>query len=178
MRTITSVLALAALLAFAAPVAAQTPSLEPGQRVMLRLAPRQPVEGVRGREVRGTLVAADSLTLSVELSPGAAPVQVPRAAVQRTYVSLGVPSRGASAVLGAAAGMGTGVGASLTYLKDDTRSTGENVMIGVVGGALGGALAGALFPRERWSDALRPEGVSIAPTMTSSSPGLAVSIRF
>ena len=177
MRKITSALALAAILTFAAPVAAQTPAPEPGQRVMLVLARRQPVEGVTGREVRGTLVAADSTTLSVELSPGATPVLVPRAAVQRTYVSLGVPSRGKSAGLGAAAGIGTGVVTSLTYLKDDTRSTGENVMIGVVGGALGGALAGALFPRERWADALTPGGFSIAPTVTSNSHGLAVNIR-
>jgi hypothetical protein len=173
-----SVLALAAILAFAAPVAAQTPPPQPGQRVTLLLMRRQPVEGVTGREVRGTLVAADSTTLSVELSPGATPVRVPRAAVQQTYVSLGVPNRGTSAGLGAAAGIGTGVAASLTYLKDDTRSTGENMMIGVVGGALGGALAGALFPRERWSTAPTPGGISIAPTVTSNSPGLAVSIRF
>ncbi|HEU0300561.1 MAG TPA: hypothetical protein VFR37_13920 [Longimicrobium sp.] len=68
--------------------------------------------------------------------------------------------------------------ASLTYLKDDTRSTGENVIIGVIGGALGGGLAGALFPRERWRDAPTPGGFSIAPTVTSNSPGLVVSIRF
>ena len=178
MRTIMSALALAAILTFAAPVAAQTRPPLPGQRVMLVLARRQPVEGVRGREVRGTLLAADSITLSVELRPGAAPVLVPRAAVQRTFVSLGVPSRGKSAGLGAAAGIGTGVTASLTYLKDDTRSTGENVIMGVIGGALGGALAGALFPRERWSTAPTPGGVAIAPTVMSNSPGLAVSIRF
>ncbi|HEX6373079.1 MAG TPA: hypothetical protein VF006_29420 [Longimicrobium sp.] len=178
MRTIMSVLALASILTFTAPVAAQTGPPVPGQRVTLLLLRRQAVEGVRGREVRGTLLAADSMTLSVALSPGATPVLVPRAAVQQTYVSLGVPSRGKSAGLGAIAGIGTGVGASLSYLKDDTRSTGENVMIGVVGGALGGALAGALFPHERWSNAPTPGGVSIAPTLTSDSPGLAVSIRF
>ena len=178
MRTIMSGLALAAILAFAAPAAAQTqPPPQPGQRVTLLLARRQPVEGVTGRQVRGTLVAADSASLSVELSPGATPVRVPRAAVQQTYVSLGVPSRGKSAGLGAAAGIGAGVGASLTYMKDDTRSTGENLMIGVVGGALGGALAGALFPRERWADAPTPGGVSIAPTLTANSHGLAVNIR-
>ncbi|HEX2078586.1 MAG TPA: hypothetical protein VHG08_12780 [Longimicrobium sp.] len=177
MRTIMSALALAAILAFAAPVAAQTGPPLPGQRVMLLLS-RQPVEGVRGREVRGTLVAADSITLSVELRPGATPVLVPRAAVRRTYVSLGVPSRGKSAALGAAAGIGSGVAASLTYLNDDTRSIGENVIIGVIGGALGGALAGALVPRERWRDAPTPGGFSIAPTVRSNSPGLAVSIRF
>jgi hypothetical protein len=177
MRTIMSTLALAAILAFAAPVAAQTQPPQPGQRVMLLLARRQPVEGVTGRQVRGTLVAADSISLSVEMSPGATPVRVPRAAVQQTYVSLGVPSRGKSAGLGAAMGIGTGVAASLTYMKDDTRSTGENAMIGVIGGALGGALAGALFPRERWTDAPTPGGISIAPTVTSSSHGLAVSIR-
>lgn len=178
MRTIMSALALTAIFAFAAPVAAQSgPPPLPGQRVMLHLARGQSVEGIRGREVRGTLVAADSIALSVELSPGATPVRVPLAAVRRTYVSLGVPNRGTSAALGAAGGIGTGVVASLTYLKDDTRSTGENTLIGVVGGALGGALAGALFPRERWSDASTPGAVSIAPTMTSGSYGLAVSIR-
>jgi hypothetical protein len=178
MRTIMSVVALAAILAFAAPVAAQTEAPQPGQRVTLILLPRQSVEGVRGREVRGTLLAADSSTLSVELSPGATPVQVPRAAVRQTLVSLGVPSRGKSAGLGAVAGMGSGVAAGLTYLKDDTRSTGENVMIGLIGGALGGAFAGALFPQERWSNVPTPGSISIAPTVTSSSPGLAVSIRF
>jgi hypothetical protein len=178
MRTIMSVLALAAILAFTAPAAAQTgPPPLPGQRVMLHLARGQSVEGVRGRQVLGTVVEADSSTLSVELTPGATPVRVPRAAVGRTYVSLGVPNRATSAGLGAAAGIGTGVVASLTYLKDDTRSTSENTMIGVVGGALGGALAGALFPRERWSEASASGGVSIAPTVTSGSYGLAVSIR-
>jgi len=181
MRTIISVLSLAAVLAFATPAAAQTAQTQPpqpGQRVTLVLARRQPVEGVRGREVRGTLVAADSTSLSVELSPGATPVLVPRAAVQRTYVSLGLPSRGKSAGLGAVAGIGSGVATSLTWMKDDNLSTGENVMIGAIGGALGGALAGALFPRERWAVAPTPGSVSIAPTVTSSSPGLVVSIQF
>jgi hypothetical protein len=178
MRSILSVLALAAILAFAAPVAAQTPPPQPGQRVMLILSRGQSVEGVRGREVRGTLVAADSATLSVELTPGATPVYVSRTAVRETYVSLGVPSRGKSAGLGAAAGIGTGVAASLTYLENETLSTSENVMVGVIGGALGGALAGALFPTERWSKASTSSSVSIAPTMMSSSPGVAVSIRF
>lgn len=178
MRTIMSVLALAAILVFAAPVAAQTRSPQPGERVMLLLERRQPVEGVRGREVRGTLVAADSATLLVELAPGATPVQIPRTAVRKTFVSLGVPSRGKSAALGAAAGMGTGVTASLTYLNDDTLSPVANVMAGAVGGALGGALVGALLPQERWSDALTPGGLSIAPTMMSTSPGLVLSIRF
>lgn len=178
MRTIMSFLALGAVLTFSAPVAAQTGPPLPGQRVMLHLSRGQQVEGVRGREVRGTLVAADSATLSVELQPGATPVEVPRAAVRQTFVSLGVPNRGKSAGLGAATGIGTGVVASLTYMKDDTRSTGENLAIGVIGGALGGALAGALFPRERWSSAPTPGGVSIAPTIRSNSPGLSVSIRF
>jgi hypothetical protein len=179
MRTIISVLSLAGLLAFAAPAAAQTAQTQPpqpGQRVMLVLERRQPVEGVRGREVRGTLVAADSTSLSVELSPGATPVLVPRAAVRKTFVSLGVPSRGKSAGLGAVAGIGTGMMNSLTWMKDDTRSNGENMMIGAIGGALGGALAGALFPRERWAEAPAP-GVSIAPTVTSDSPGLVVSLQ-
>lgn len=177
MRSIMSALALAAILAFAAPVAAQTQPPQPGQRVMLILERRQPVEGVRGREVRGTLVAADSTTLSVELTPGATPVRVPRAAVRRTYVSVGT-SRAISAGLGAAAGIGTGVTYSLTSFQDDDRSTSEDIIIGVVGGALGGAVAGALFPRERWSDALTPGSLSIAPTVMSASPGLVVSIRF
>lgn len=177
MRTIMSALALAAILAFAAPAAAQTAPPQPGQRVTLFLARRQPVEGVKGRQVRGTLVAADSISLSVELSPGATPVLVPRSAVRETYVSLGVPSRGKSAAMGAAAGIGAGVGASLTYMKDDTRSTSENIMIGVAGGALGGALAGALFPREGWERATTPGGITIAPTVTSNSHGLAVNIR-
>ncbi|HEU4883018.1 MAG TPA: hypothetical protein VFT45_12245 [Longimicrobium sp.] len=180
MRTITSGLALAAILAFAAPVAAQTPPPPAltGQRVMLVLERGQSVEGVRGREVRGTLVAADSATLSVELRPGDTPVQVPRAAVRQTFVSLGVPDRMQSAGLGAAAGIGTGVAASLTYLENENLSTGENVMAGVIGGALGGALAGVLFPQERWSDASTPVSLSIAPTVTSGSPGLAVTLRF
>lgn len=180
MRTIMSVLALAAILAFAAPVAAQTQPPQPGQRVMLRLS-RQPVEGVRGRQVLGTLVAADSATLSVELSPGATPVRVPRAAVRQTYVSLGVPSRAKSAGLGAIAGIGSGVTYSFITLENDpnnTHSTGENVMIGVVGGALGGALAGALLPRERWSNVPTPGGLSIAPTVTPNAHGLVVSIQF
>lgn len=178
MRTIMSALALAAILALSAPAAAQGPPPQPGQRVMLHLSRGQPVEGVRGREVRGTLVAADSATLSIEMRPGATPVQVPRAAVRQTYVSLGMPSRATSAGLGAAAGIGSGITFSLTSLDDDTHSTGEKVMIGAIGGALGGALAGALMPRERWSDAATPGGISIAPTVTSNSPGLAVSIRF
>lgn len=180
MRTIMFTLSLAAILAFAAPAAAQNQPPQPpqpGQRVMLHLARRQPVEGVTGRQVRGTLVAADSVSLSVELSPGATPVRVPRAAVERTYVSLGVPSRGQSAGMGAAMGIGAGMAAGLTHMKDERRSTTENAMIGAVGGALGGALAGALFPRERWADAPTPGGISIAPTVTSNSHGLAVSIR-
>lgn len=179
MRAIMSVLVLAAIISFTAPAVAQTPAPEPGQRVMLVLERRQPVEGVRGREVRGTLVAADSTMLSVELSPGATPVRVPRAAVRKAYVSLGVPSRAKSAGLGAVAGIGSGVGVSLSYLRDDTRSTSENVMIGAVGGALGGALAGALLPQERWTEApslLR--SVSIAPTVVPGSSGLVVTIRF
>ncbi|HEX9938483.1 MAG TPA: hypothetical protein VGB15_15205 [Longimicrobium sp.] len=180
MRTIMFTLSLAALLAFAAPAAAQTQPPQPpqpGQRVMLHLARRQPVEGVTGRQVRGTLVAADSASLSVELTPGAAPVRIPRAAVQQTYVSLGVPSRGQSAGMGAAMGIGAGMTASLTHMKDKRRSNTENALIGAVGGALGGALAGALFPRERWADAPTPGGISIAPTVTSNSHGLAVNIR-
>jgi hypothetical protein len=186
MRTIIFALSLAATLVFAAPATAQTAQTQPpqpGQRVMLLLERRQPVEGVRGRGVRGTLVAVDSTSLLVELSPGATPVRVPLAAVQRTQVSLGVPSRGKSAGLGAVAGIGTGMMNSLTWMKDDNRSTSENMMIGAIGGAIGGALAGALFPRERWAEAPTPGSrpiaptVSIAPSVTSNSPGLVVSIQ-
>ncbi len=180
MRTIMYSLALAATLAFAAPVAAQDRTPMPGQRVMLHLT-REPVEGVRGRQVRGTLMAADSLTLSVELSPGATPVRVPRTAVRQTYVSLGVPSRAKSAGLGAVAGIGSGVTYSLITFEsdpDDPHSTGENLMIGAVGGALGGALAGALLPRERWAQVSTSGAVSIAPTVTSNSQGLVVRIQF
>jgi hypothetical protein len=178
MRTIKPILALAALLAFAAPATAQSPTPQPGQRVMLLLRHGQPGgEGLMKRQIRGMLVAADSTSLSVEPTPGAAPVRVPRAVVLHTYVSLGAPSRGKSAGLGASLGIGTGMAATLTYMKDDTRSTGANAMIGAIGGALGGALAGALFPRERWSDARTPGGVSIAPTVTANSHGLAVNIR-
>jgi hypothetical protein len=122
-------------------------------------------------------VAADSASLSVELSPGAAPVRVPLAAVRQAYVSRGVPSRLKSAGLGAVAGIGTGASAGLTYLRDEDRSTGENLMLSAIGGALGGALAGALLPRERWSQVTMPRGVSIAPTVTPNSPGLVLTIR-
>ena len=176
MRTIMHTLSLVSILALTAPAAAQVRPPQPGQRVMLLLS-RQPVEGVTGRQVRGTLTAADSISVSVELSPGATPVRIPLSAVRHTYVSLGVPSRAKSAGLGALAGIGAGIGASLTYMKDNTHSTGENVMVGAIGGAIGGGLAGALFPRERWANAPAPGGFSIAPTITSNSHGLAVNIR-
>ena len=176
MRTITSALLLAAALASAAPTAAQSDAPQPGQRVMLVFARRQPVQGQTARQIQGTLVAADADSLSVQVDSGA-PVRVARGAVHETYVSLGVPSRGKSAALGAAGGIGTGLLYSMTWMKDERRSSSENMLIGAAGGAIGGAFAGALFPRERWERIRAPRNVTIAPTLSPDAQGLAVTVR-
>jgi hypothetical protein len=176
MRTLRSALVLAATLMSVVPIAAQSTQPEPGQRVTLVLAPRQSVQGYAGREVRGTLTAADADSLTVEVSPGT-PVRVARGAVRETYVSLGVPSRGKSAAIGAAGGLVTGLTTSLTWNKDERHSTSENALIGSVGGAIGGALAGALIRRERWELVRPPRNVSLAPAVLPDAQGLMVSIR-
>jgi hypothetical protein len=176
MRTITSALVLAAALASAAPISAQSAAPQPGQRVWLVFAQRQQLQGQMSRQIKGTLVAADADSLTVQVDSGA-PVRVARGAVRNTYVSLGVPSRGKSAAWGAAGGVGAGVVYGMTSMKDERRSDAENALIGAVGGAIGGAVAGALFPREGWELIRAPRNVTISPTLSPDAQALVVNVR-
>jgi hypothetical protein len=179
MRTLLPALALAAASAIASPALAQDAQPQPEQRVMLMLTPQRQVEGhVRPQELRGTLLAEDADSLTLQLHPGTGPVRVARSAVRRMYVSRGVPSRAQSAATGAVGGALGGALWGLTNNPDrDSRSDGQAALIGAGLGGGFGIVMGALLPRERWHRVRAPRNVTVAPALSRSGHGLAFNVR-
>jgi hypothetical protein len=151
MRPFFAALALLALLAISArSLAAQEP--QPNQRVRLVLVRNAAVEGYgRAQELRGTLLAIDHRSLTMQVSPGTTPMRVDRAVIRRAYVSRGLPSRASGAAVGAVMGAVVfGLGLRDCRWEDCARDGSHPSAGAAVLGAGVGAAAGALLRSERW----------------------------
>jgi hypothetical protein len=167
------VLAAALLLSIALPARGQ--EIAPRTRVRIWLTPQRQVEGYTLPQVlRGTLLetGADSLTLQVH--PATSPIRIAKTAVRRVDVSRGVPSRAASAAMGAVGG--AALGALEFWLLNDEEfgSDGEAALVGAAAGAGIGLVTGALWPHERWHRFRWPARVSVAPSGDGTRLGLTV----
>jgi hypothetical protein len=161
--------AFAATLALPGPARAQEAEPRPQQRVLVTLTRQPEVEGATpSQAIRGTLLAIDADSMTVQVHPGTGPLRVSRAAVRRMYVSRGVPSRTQSAAAGAVGG------AVLVALSFWLQNQGEHPEFSsdrdaaLTGAAVGGGLGlvtGALFPRERWHRVRLPARVTVAPAL-------------
>jgi len=130
-----------------------------------RLAAQTPLEGSRVRivlnrppelsrwelpsELIGTVVSDRSDTIALRIHPSLSVVAVPIADIRSLQVSLGVPSRSKSALLGAAriAPLGALYG---VLVEDIPEKFEERLALGLAFGAISGAIVGALMPLERW----------------------------
>ncbi len=180
MRTLLATLALAAALVPAPALAQETTEPQPSQRVMLVLTPQREVEGHTPPQVlRGTLLAEDADSLTVQVHAGTGPVRVARSVVRRMYVSRGIPSRTQSAATGALTGaIGGAIGMWLHDSEDGRRPDDNSILLGAgLGGGLG-MVMGALLPRERWKRVRTPGNVAVSPTVTSEGRGVAINISF
>jgi uncharacterized protein YcfJ len=181
MRTFLVTLALAAALVPSARARAQdNPEPQPNQRVMLVLTPQHQVEGhTRPQALRGTLVAEDADSLTVQVHPGTGPIRVARSVVRRMYVSRGVPSRSQSAATGAVVGAVGGALWGWIYNPErEQRSDQDAALLGAAAGGGFGLVMGALFPAERWKRVRMPSNVALSPTVSRDGQGLAIHIRF
>ncbi|MGH7650440.1 MAG: hypothetical protein ACREMS_01220 [Gemmatimonadaceae bacterium] len=142
---------------------AQFPSeVQPGTRVRVWIPEgRRQQQGPERRQVlRGTVVSTDEnvLRLGVPATQGA--LAIPRTAVRRLDVSLGV-SRGASMVERAVGGAISGA-ISFALLNDPRRKGGPHYRtdwraagVGASWGGGIGAVIGLAFPYERWRRVIR-----------------------
>jgi hypothetical protein len=167
MRPFVPIAAGLALFALPAVARAQEPEPRPQQRVMVMLTQQREVEGwTPGQRIRGTLLAMDADSLTIQVHPGTGPLRVSRGAVRRVYVSRGVPSRATSAVVGAVGGAVLGALTSWVSNDGSDRVFAADRDAAVAGAAIGagiGLLGGGLFPREHWRRVHLPAGVSVAP---------------
>ena len=142
-------IALVSLLIPAGDATAQS-SLE-GNRV--RIALTRPPEMSRYAlrpELVGKVVAERSDSIFVQLHPTLSVLAIPTAEIRTLHISLGVPSRAKSALLGAGRMIIPGAlygGFVDTEFSDQFE---ERIAIGAAIGAFAGALTGALLPLERW----------------------------
>ncbi|MFN2566439.1 MAG: hypothetical protein ABR499_15695 [Gemmatimonadaceae bacterium] len=121
--------------------------------------PQSPFSAVAQR-LQGTVRAIAPETLYVALSNAAGTVAIPRVAIRRVEMSLGRPSRSASAMQ---VGTASAVLFALfmpSFVVQPERQFGSSERAAVVGAGIGfgmGALFGALRPYERWRLAWIPE---------------------
>ena len=166
----------ALLLSIALPARAQRTEVAPQSRVRVFLTPQRDVEGYTAPQVlRGTLVALDTDSLTLQIHPGTGPIRVARSAVRRIDVSRGVPSRAASAAIGAIGGAALGALEFWVLNDEEFGSDGEAAWTGAAVGAGFGLITGALWPHERWKRARFPEArVSIAPGASGTLIGFSI----
>jgi len=150
------VVALVSLTGVAQPAAAQFPAaISEGVRIRVRVAPpdRRSFElwAIHWYRGRVTGLSGDTLFLDSSDRPGV--YVIPRATIERLYLSAGRRSRGQSALRAGVAG----AAASFLFFSAlpelsarDERRHGQLMVFRTVGGAVVGMAAGALVPLERW----------------------------
>ena len=176
MRTPIAVIALAAATVLA-PIPAAAQEIAAGTRVRITLTPQREVEGHTPPQVlRGTLVAMDAASMTLQVHPGAGPVRVQRDAVRRIDVSRGVPSRAANAAMGAVGGAIVCAIEFWALNDEEFDSDSQAAWTGAAVGAGFGLVTGALFPHERWRRVRLPDArVSVAPA-TEGGAAIAISL--
>ena len=139
------------LIAPAAPAASQGSTVDSarvGERVKLLMA-ADTVMGRARQTLFGDLTAKAADTLTVDPGRGIAPFRVQRSAIDKLYISRGVPTRKQSATGGAIGGavVGAGFGLLLTLVSDaDVWDVVQHTLLDTT---LGAAL-GWLLPQESW----------------------------
>jgi len=166
MRRIVAATTLALSIVVTSAARAQEP--EPQQRVLVTLARQPEVEGSSNPQaIRGTLLAIDADSMTIQVHPGSGPLRVSRGVVQRMYVSRGVPSRTRSAATSAVS-FGA-LFALTTWLQNDHdhqfSSNRDAALAGAGFGAGFGLIFGALNPRERWHRVRLPARLTVAPDL-------------
>lgn len=111
--------------------------------------------GTPRQRLTGTVRGITADTLYLEVIAGSQPSAIPRALIQGVDLSLGPPSRRATAKEWGIAG---GLYGGLLMMRPSPRRTGfENTMIGIAVGTSIGVLYGLVHPNERWRVAWLPE---------------------
>jgi hypothetical protein len=168
-------LLLVSMLLLSTAVAARAQEIAPQSRVRIFLTPQRDVEGYAGPQVlRGTLLEMEADSLTLQVHPATSPMRVAKSAVRRIYVSRGVPSRAASAAMGAVGGALVGAFDFWVFNEDQFGSDREAALTGAAAGAGLGLVAGALWPRERWHRVRLPTRVSIAPAAEGTRLALSI----
>jgi hypothetical protein len=161
--------AFAAALALPANARAQEAEPRPQQRVRVILARQPEVEGAGPSQViRGTLLAIDADSMTVQVHPGTGPLRVSREVVRRMYVSRGVPSRTQSAAVGAVSWAVLGALTVWSQNQGDDPQFSSDRDAALTGAAVGaglGLVTGAFFPHERWHRVRLPARVTVAPAL-------------
>jgi hypothetical protein len=125
-------------------------------RVVLPDSLRQASAPTRDQWIRGRVARLTADTLFLGLGGVEAPIAIRHAAIKRIDRSLGVPSRGESALRGAVgwALFGALFGLATGWPEFDEgvneRNAGDRAALGAAWGAGVGFVLGALFPSERW----------------------------
>jgi hypothetical protein len=136
--------------------------VQPGTRVRVWIpeGPRQQQGPERRQVLRGTVVSADENALRLGVPSTAGALIIPRVAVRRLDVSLGV-SRAASMVERAVGGAISGA-ITFALLNDPRRKGGPHYHtdwraagVGASWGGGIGAVIGLAFPYERWHRVIR-----------------------
>jgi hypothetical protein len=137
-------------LACTTPAAAQLSSLEPGDRVRVRLESKE--------RLTGDVVSATPDSLTLRVHPQATPTTLPSTALRSVEVSLGTPSTWTSALNSAVLGAGL-LGSQLALSEGaEGRELGKHAGWGATLGAAVGLAVGAIFREERWSPVSLPQG--------------------
>ena len=126
-----------------------------GDRVKLLLA-ADSISGRPRQMLFGNLVARSADSLRIDLGNGTSMISVPHRAIDKLYVSRGVPTRRRRAIGGAIGGAvaGAAFGVVLTLVSD--ADVWDVVQHTLLDSALGAALGG-LMPQESWKRVtLRP----------------------
>lgn len=157
---VATLIATLSILTCATQAAAQLSSLEPGDRIRLRLDSKQ--------HLTGELVSATADSLTLRIHPEATPTTLPIATLRSLEVSRGKPSAWTSALNAAVVGGGL-LGSQLALGEGvEGRELGKHAGWGATLGAAVGLVVGSLFREERWSPLSLPQ----------SSVDLAEALRF
>jgi hypothetical protein len=190
MRFASHVLVIAAAgalaVAGATPLAGQGDSFTPGARVRVQVSREYARAGGAEWPDRRRIGVAHALGDTLTLFVGTDSVAIPRAAIERLWISTRASRRGRSALQGAGVGLLAGGVVGALAAQDCTEggfgasacaSRAELAAVGAAGGAGIGALVGAAMGGERWSE-VKATGGHILIARSPGGLALMVALRF